>query len=550
VTPAFHLVGSPYASIGLRAFTLDGAPRLTVIVKLALDLLQPNARVTSPPPIEFVDRFPEGRMVASPIASSDVALRKKACDVTLIGSARTVGGQPAPTLPVKLAIYRGNTPILRKAVVANGKAGARGPEPITSAPLTFERALGGSNVRENPLGTATPTVVLARDATQPGCLAPIPAVWPIRRDRLDARVHAQLNEAVPEIPSSVDWGAFHVAPTDQQTPFLMGGDWLVIEGVSAVLARIQTRMPSLDAHALLVSRGGGAPVPVNLAWDALAIDADAVSATATLRGDASCPVPFERAADLAVVIRFGASNELPSTAELFDDKNLTPVLARGQKIALGETTGLSAADHLRASSLKVAPFAIAQAGEQPAAHAAAHASATPWGAQSSQKVAPATSAPRTVALSLDNAPSSVVPPSGSHFAAPPVAPPLVAPAPVAPPLVAPAPVAPSPVVPAPIASAPAYVAPVAKPEGRHFAQPSYLLGQPPIEQSSAPHPPPMAPPASQPEPPRMGAPISSKPQAATAAKRASPRELAEAALRKSGMSEQQIARVLREMGHG
>ncbi len=324
---------------------------------------QPVARATDPTPLVIADNHAPHRPLGGITEATEKSPRKLACDVTLTGSARVVGGQPAQTLPVRLAMYRGNALILRKAVVGVGPVGANGIiEPITEIPLTYERALGGAGMPGNPVGTDKPSVRHMSEAEAPGCFAPIPSAWKVRRDRVEASLRERLETAVPEVPAKFDWEYFQEAPRDQVVSYLEGGEWLLIEGVSRVMPRVQTQLPRLAPRAYVITRGRE-PEAVHLAWDTLAIDGESLRATAVFRADVASPRPFGALRDVAIVIRLeGAdamANELPSPAELFDAARLVPTVGRVVSSALTSTSSLSAADQQHAAEKPVAPYTLA-----------------------------------------------------------------------------------------------------------------------------------------------------------------------------------------------
>lgn len=372
-TPHVHILENAHASVGVRLFYLVPAARgakqelrLSVVAKLALDLSSQTAQVLPPPPILCEDEVDRDAPMGAISASNDLAPRKPACDVTMHAHARTLGEQPAQTLPVRFAVYRGNTPLVRKALIAVGATQADGSiASITSAPLGWSRTVGGDGVRANPVGTRTPSVFLLdaqgrASRTEPAGFGPIPLGWPVRKERLDDATRRALPSVAPQLPDGVDWRAFLAAPADQQIPYLEGGEWVLIDGISRTVSRVQAQLPMIRARALVAtgaSTGVDSVTGLGLTWDTLAIDGEKLVAYAVLRGDIACPVPIAASEKLAIVLKFGAPNdEVPPADQLFAAKHLRPVLSR-QASTLGETRGLTRDDHASAARGPSVPFA-------------------------------------------------------------------------------------------------------------------------------------------------------------------------------------------------
>jgi len=386
-TPTFHVDAAPRAAVGIRPFVVDGELRLAVIVKIGLDLQQAAASIIEPPPITLSEVYEDDHVFGNLVEASDLALRKSACDVTLIADARSLGDRPASVLPVRLAIYRGSVPLLNKVVVAMSAT----PEGISVVPLTYRHTFGGLDIAANPIGSRAPMVQLARDAQQrPACFAPIPSGWPIRRDRFDKTARGTLASAIPVIRGEVDWGYFQSAPADQTIPFLLGGEWMLVDGVSATQPRVQTQLPSFGARAVIVQRGG-ATTEVPLQWDTLAIDGRALRASAVLRGDVASPLPIARSTDLAVVVRFDVAGALqvPDDDVLFSDQNLARALYRALPISLDETAALTETAHARAARRAPTPYGVQREAPATAKASSGALPGAPWSRERAQPVMPA-----------------------------------------------------------------------------------------------------------------------------------------------------------------
>lgn len=399
--PHLHVVPNAHATLGARLFSLGARQelRVTVIAKLAVDLS--TGRVVAAPPIACEDEPDRDAPMGAISAANDLAPRKPACDVTLVGRARTLGEQPADALPVRFAVYRGNAALLRKAILAVAPPRADGAHaPVASAPIGWSRALGGEGMPSNPIGSRSPSVFLLDvhgrpSNTEPGGLGPIPISWPARRDRLDEATRRGLAAVVSPIPDDVDWGAFLSAPRDQQVPYLLGGEWVLVDGVSRALPRVQMQLPTLRARALVACGSAASVESVTgfaLSWDTLAIDTERLVAHVVLRGDVAVPSsPTEsllrRCEGLAIHVKFGAANdEIPPKEEIFAAVNRAPALCKAIR-NLKETQGLSRDEHASAARGAMIPFAAAASADGPRVSRPA-AEPPPWLQPASTQPAP------------------------------------------------------------------------------------------------------------------------------------------------------------------
>src|SRR5690606_15595879 len=129
---------------------------------------------------------------------------KPRADVLLIGSAHAPGGKPVTTLPVSLKVGR----IEKKlGIIGNriwkGKrllgVTASDPEPFTTMPITWERALGGPKDKRNPVGCGRdgadgrplPNIEIPGklihgpgDRADPAGFGPLSPTWSPRCDRM------------------------------------------------------------------------------------------------------------------------------------------------------------------------------------------------------------------------------------------------------------------------------------------------------------------------------------------------------------------------------
>ena len=98
--------------------------------------------------------------------------------------------------------------------------------------------------------------------------------WGPRRRLLGGVDPRALDLPSPEIPPGFDWAWFHAAPADQRIDALHGDEWIVLDGLHPSLPRLQTRLPSVRAHArwhLVGAAGPGPARPIELLADTLVI---------------------------------------------------------------------------------------------------------------------------------------------------------------------------------------------------------------------------------------------------------------------------------------
>ena len=143
---------------------------------------------------------------------------------------------------------------------------------------------------------------------------------------------------VIEIGPTFPWSYFASAPKDQRIPYLVGDEWIAIDGMHPSLPRVSTRLPSARAEVrahVLGPEGVSAPHSLELVADMLMIDADQQRCSVVWRGHAELP---EGEAGLARLRVFGAI-ALPGYPISWP--SIEEVAAMGTPaIAIEETTGL------------------------------------------------------------------------------------------------------------------------------------------------------------------------------------------------------------------
>jgi uncharacterized protein YjbI with pentapeptide repeats len=290
-----------------------GAGGATIIVKATFGMVnEADARLVAPAEVLREDRY---RASHSLEEASETAPYLPSAGVILVGVAHAPPGQPAQALSVRLTVFR-DRPLINKTLHVIGYRAPASPAnawPFQDLPIEYERAFGGPGFDDNPVGTGAvpgsrlPNIVDPVDPRRPAGFGPISRRWGSRRRLLGAAGSQGLDQPVPEIPANVDWRYFHAAPADQQTEFLHGDEWIVLDALHPTLPRLQSRLPSVRAVARWSFSSGSAPSwPIELSADTLVINAETQLCSLIWRGH----VPLEQA-DAAARMRVIAGVTLP-----------------------------------------------------------------------------------------------------------------------------------------------------------------------------------------------------------------------------------------------
>ncbi|MFT3766880.1 MAG: DUF2169 domain-containing protein [Minicystis sp.] len=291
---AIDVVSIAPATATALPWRLGRTLRVTVVVKATFVIVPEGPMVPAQPEEIFRAEIHHGNSPARSVRlTPDIAPRLARADVLLTGTACAPEGQPVRWMPVRLALFRERA-LLDKTLYVYGDDG--GTVPFERIPLIYERAHGGLGFADNPLGTGTlelsskPNLVHPERAEQVACFAPIARTWPARRKLIAGIDRKALDAPIPEIPEGFDWSYYQAAPVDQRVDPIHGDEWLVLEGMSATLPRLRSRLPSARAlalvHGLHDAPDGAA---IELQADTLRIDADRMGCTVVWRGDFAVP---------------------------------------------------------------------------------------------------------------------------------------------------------------------------------------------------------------------------------------------------------------------
>ena len=279
----------PGSEAALLAFSFRGQLHLTVIAKATFTLVVDSEMVRRlPQPILRSEEHHGNNPARSVKFGSDLVPYLPRADVLCTGSAYAVG-PPVGLVNVRLAVLRGDEVALEKRLVVRDSA------PFREMPIDYERAVGGRDGQENPLGVppnAPANVIDPEHPGRPAGFGPIARAWPIRKRLLGKTPRKALEGPLPEIPANFDWSYFQAAPVDQRMDHLRGDEWILLEGLHPSLYEMRTRLPDLRGWARLyglVAFGVAAGHGVELAGDTLRIDGDTQTCTVVFRKQVELP---------------------------------------------------------------------------------------------------------------------------------------------------------------------------------------------------------------------------------------------------------------------
>ncbi|WP_438040366.1 DUF2169 family type VI secretion system accessory protein [Sorangium sp. So ce128] len=364
---------------GATLWRSRGQLHVTLVAKATFALV-PGGEARRIEPLELVrsEVYTRGNPMKPLLAASDLAPWLARAEVVLTGHAWAPGGAPVRGMAVRLAILRAGAALVDKRleVVGDraGGAAAALPEPFVKMPIEYQRAYGGPGEPENPLGVgagadervggggALPNLLPPGGGRAPVGLGPIPPIVPSRARLLRGLARAEL-EGIASIPDDFDWSYFQSAPADQRFDRVLGGEEIVLEGLSRHHLALATRLPALRALAtILLPNGAARWLP--LVGDTLIVQPDAERCAVVFRG--SFQVASE---EVLSALRAAVGVEVGDEPVPWPDLSEAPVGAAGA--AAGESakrTDWSSTVRLGEGDVVDAPVSVAgvAAGREPA----------------------------------------------------------------------------------------------------------------------------------------------------------------------------------------
>jgi uncharacterized protein YjbI with pentapeptide repeats len=254
----------------------------TLVLKATFGLVHDaQARLVAPAEIVREDRHrAHGACLED---ASEIAPYLPGAGVILHGTAHAPAGHPAPAVSVRLGVTR-ERPLVNKLLHVIGyrpREAPGSPRPFDAVPIVYERAFGGPGFDDNPVGTGVapgsllPNIVDPESPQRPAGFGPVARHWGPRRRLLGGADPRALELPAPEVPPGFDWSWFHAAPADQRMDALRGDEWIVLDGLHPSLPHLQTRLPSVRAHARWQLDGVAGPGPAR----ALQLSADTLVIT-------------------------------------------------------------------------------------------------------------------------------------------------------------------------------------------------------------------------------------------------------------------------------
>ncbi|WP_437278055.1 DUF2169 domain-containing protein [Sorangium sp. So ce375] len=357
-----------------------GQLHVTLVAKATFAMV-PGGEVRRIEPLEVIrsEVYTRGNPMKPLLAASELAPWLPRAEVVLTGHAWATGGAPVRRMAVRLAILRAGAALVDKRLEVVGDrtggaapAGAQ-PEPFVKMPIEYQRAFGGPGEPENPLGVgavideragggALPNLLPLGGGRAPVGLGPIPPIVPSRTRLLRGLARAEL-EGIASIPDDFDWSYFQSAPADQRFDRVLGGEEIVLEGLSQRHPTLATRLPALRALAtILLPNGAARWLP--LAGDTLIVQPDAERCAIVFRG--SFQVASE---EVLSALRVAVGVEVGDEPVPWPDLSEAPAgAASATDAAAGESakrTDWSSTVRLGEGDVVDAPVSVAAARERP-----------------------------------------------------------------------------------------------------------------------------------------------------------------------------------------
>lgn len=324
-----QVVSTSQLRVGALRWT-DGTRAFVSVFAKATYQLQPGVSplAPSPLPLSTADIL-EGRDPSSAArAPCDLVPARIFAEVTLVGSARTPGHQPATHVTARLqtgSIDKSVMVFCDRVVDAEGRVMAGAP--FMSMPLVYERAAGGPSTW-NPVGIGPHSAVSPRGVRLPnlvphgfrgGSAEPIPptgygpisAAWPGRAGRLGRLANLLEPRDGMLVPADFDRRYFQAAPEDQQQhePFV-ADQRIILENIVAGHERFMTDLGGWKPRAVFTGQERTEVVPMRA--DALWIDADNNVAALTFRGLLQLR-SFDEAGRIVVALEGGEARDITAT---------------------------------------------------------------------------------------------------------------------------------------------------------------------------------------------------------------------------------------------
>ncbi len=258
-------------------------------------------------PLIMADTFSGKPGFSAPIYEADFAPVKPRCDVLLVGSAHAPNGVPVTKLPVGFKVG----PLVKSFNVVGdreweifGLMPTPGrPRPFLAMPISYDRAFGGvdnidsdpnkhSAFMLNPVGKGYQRVIVGIEGRplpnteeserpvnspkgdyRPMSLGVMGRGWLPRYPLAGTYDQNWIDNIFPFLPANFDNAYFQAAPPDQQMPYPVGGEEIILANL-APQERLNFRLPKIDMPIVFFYKKGG-KYETNGVIDTLVLEPDA-----------------------------------------------------------------------------------------------------------------------------------------------------------------------------------------------------------------------------------------------------------------------------------
>jgi hypothetical protein len=262
---------SPFIAGWTSGFEKDGREVAVVAVKASYKLRPVNG--ASPElcdeqtPLIEADQFGPDPSTDAPVRENDFSLFKPACDVLAFAQAYAPRGQPAPSFEVALEVgaCRKSFRVVgrRQWVRSLGTVTSTRPIPFVTQQISYDVAFGGTEADpsdpkhvktflRNPAGIGyrpfkanidqapLPLTENLKEAVSdpvgdyvPMALGPVGRNWHPRYTLAGTYDAKWLDNKLPFLPDDFDFRYFQAAAADQQIPYPLGGEPIVLSNLAA-----------------------------------------------------------------------------------------------------------------------------------------------------------------------------------------------------------------------------------------------------------------------------------------------------------------------------
>jgi hypothetical protein len=231
-------------------------------------------------PLIMADTFSGAPGFSAPVYEVDYSPIKPFCDVVLLGGAYAPGGKPIAQVQVGMKVGA-----VAKTFMVVGErqweAGTAGISPGSPAvfeymPISYERAFGGQAYLRNPVGKgfhahldsylvdgshmpnteeANRPVRIPNHDYPPMAFGSVGRNWEPRYRYGGTYDDVWLEHQFPFLPKDFDNRYFQCAPADQQMPYPVGGEEVILINLTPN-GRVQFRLPTIDVPVVFFRKKG------------------------------------------------------------------------------------------------------------------------------------------------------------------------------------------------------------------------------------------------------------------------------------------------------